>query len=258
LLHVPAFSPMFSRSSKGLRKELIEAYAALEQLELILDAPASQRANDGSQHQPPPTQVLVDLCCGKGFFSLIAALERPSMAVVMIDSSSAIKTEHADALPNLTFLRADIMSSAFAATLDTALTAACTPLPPQAPDRVAVPGCGIAVGIHLCGKLSPRAVELFCASPLLSTLLLVPCCLHKIADAELKLRAKALAIEPYEAKVEELVGLLEGACDGVRVVRDGEMRTQGGGAASEGSVGAKNALILGTKRIHHGVVTRSS
>ena len=127
--------------------------------------------------------------------------------------------------------------------------------------------------MHLCGMLSPRAVELFSASDMLSALVLVPCCLDKRTDGPLKMQARGpvqsarplhavtclahpshqsqarlLGIDPYEAKVRELSGLLEACAEGVRVSvsRDDEMRTHAG-QGSEGSAGVKNALIVGRK-----------
>ena len=65
--------------------------------------------------------TVVDLCSGKGFFSLVLALEYPRLRVIAVDSNAAIKTGHFGLLPNLSFLRADITSAAFAADLDAAL-----------------------------------------------------------------------------------------------------------------------------------------
>lgn len=121
LLTEPAFSSMLSRTSKVLRKELIEAYVVVEALEkmLALDggglrlghstsaaAPASPdgigvEVNDpsvdvndseltlaaGSASGQGEAAAVVDLCCGKGFLSVILALEYPNLPVIMVDSN---------------------------------------------------------------------------------------------------------------------------------------------------------------------------
>ena len=275
LLDAPEFSPMLSRQSKQLKKELIEAYAIVEVLQRQL---ASDEAS-------APVAAIVDLCSGKGFMSAILALEFPSTRVIMVDIDQRIKTGHVGALPNLRFVRADIMSSAFAAQLTAALAAAVD-------DRISGGrgssgsssssggggGSGelgdcqegaatvrsgrgrcIAVGMHLCGSLAPRAIELFGGCVQLDALVLVPCCLDKRTDTLLKAQAKLRGVDPYEAKVEELRGLLHelpaggalaaGGSGGVRVdvIRDGAMRTQLGGEDSEGAASCKNALLCARK-----------
>ena len=110
----------------------------------------------------------------------------------------------------------------------------------------APPSC-VLVGVHLCGQLSPRAVELFAAAPALDALLLVPCCLDKRFDATLKAEARAARRDPYDAKVEQLAALMAEVCDAVSCVRDAEMRTASG-TASEGAAAAKNAVLIGRRR----------
>ena len=105
------------------------------------------------------------------------------------------------------------------------------------------------MGVHLCGLLSPCAIELFAASEMLRALLLVPCCLDKRTDGLLKMRAKQLGIDPYEAKVRELSELLEAKGAAVTTKRASSMRTAYGGEETEGSAGVKNAVILGVKPV---------
>ena len=68
---------MLSRTSKALRKELIEAFTIVEALESL------------SLHRLP--SVLLDLCSGKGFLSVILAFEFNAAQVVMVDSNKDIK-----------------------------------------------------------------------------------------------------------------------------------------------------------------------
>ena len=121
LLTEPAFSSMLSRTSKVLRKELIEAYVVVEALEKMLAlgggglrlghstsaAAAASPDGIGVEVNDPPVVVndseltlaaesasgqgeaaaVVDLCCGKGFLSVILALEYPDLPVIMVDSN---------------------------------------------------------------------------------------------------------------------------------------------------------------------------
>ena len=79
-------------------------------------------------------------------------------------------------------------------------------------------------------------------------LLFVPCCLDKRFDATLKAEARAARRDPYDAKVEQLAALMAGVCDAVSCVRDAEMRTAAG-TASEGAAAAKNAVLIGRRRV---------
>lgn len=142
------------------------------------------------------------------------------------------------------------MATGFPATLaDTLDAAAATSAPSrQAAPSVAGPRC-VAVGMHLCGMLSPCAIDLFAATPSLEALILVPCCLDKRVDGALKFEAKQQGIDPYEAKVRQLSEMLQDrASADVVVLREGSMRTAGGGESTEGSDAAKNALIVGKKQ----------
>ena len=116
---------------------------------------------------------------------------------------------------------------------------------PSSGSETSRPWC-VAVGVHLCGPLAPRAIELFAAIPRLDALVLVPCCLNPRTDGELKAAARAAGEEPYHAKVEQLCGLLRGVGPGVAVSveRDCAMRTNKGGEGSEGGVHSKNALVV--------------
>ena len=242
LLSEPAFSPMLSRTSKSLKKEIIEAYVLIEALEGVMELPTRTRPAAAASavveddevvavKRPTPSAV-VDLCSGKGFLSILLALECPSLTILAVDLNKSIKSEHFDLMPNLTFLRADIMKESFVDVLHTALDGHGT-------------SC-VALGMHLCGLLSPRAIQLFEAIPCLTSLLLVPCCLDKRTDGPLKMQAKLEGISPYEAKVSQLQSLLLDSGGGVEVTvtRPSAMRTTDG---TEGGDACKNAIIVGCK-----------
>lgn len=112
LLDDEASTALLSRSSRSLRKEIIEAYAVLEQVEDAL-------RDAGEMHGSPST--LIDLCSGKGFLSVVLALEFPAAAVLMVDSNAAIKLGHVSSRPNLHFLRADVLAPGFGSLLTSSL-----------------------------------------------------------------------------------------------------------------------------------------
>lgn len=237
LLAEPCCDSLLRRDSKGLRKELIEAFAAVEVLEkhvLRGRAPA----------------VFVDLCSGKGFLALVLALEFPSARVIAVDKNTRIGTEFLEFLPSCEFVFASVTAPEFAARLGelVAQAAAKPPVPPNWAARAAAdaaaaprtagepPSLCVALGVHLCGALSPCAIELFGAMPALDALVLVPCCLDRRgADNELRARARLAKLDPHDAKVALLKEQLErvvGASN-VQLVRDMSMRTHAGGQTSD-------------------------
>lgn len=278
LIAHPAFESLLRRTSKVLKKELIEAFVAIEALEGLLTAAERARAATGAAevanahskeesactpddgHAPRhDLPVVVDLCSGKGYLSLLLALEYPHLPIVAVDLNPKIKDEHYAAVPNLHFMRADILAPSFGADLEAAVDAALDGAAPGGDaaspagdaggdlcvSATAPPSSCIALGVHLCGPLSPRAIQLFDASPRMRALVLVPCCLDKRTDGELKASARVLRIDPYEAKTRQLASFLHGAHADVSVRRDEAMRTQGG---AEGGAGCKNAVIVARKR----------
>jgi hypothetical protein len=112
LLEDAASTALLSRSSRSLRKEIIEAYSVLVQVEDALRCV-------GEANSPPPT--LVDLCSGKGFLAVVLALEFPTATVLMVDSNAAIKTGHVNSRPNLFFLLADVLAPGFGSLLTASL-----------------------------------------------------------------------------------------------------------------------------------------
>ena len=103
------------------------------------------------------------------------------------------------------------------------------------------------MGVHLCGALSPRAISLFGAVPLLEMLLLVPCCLSKRDDVLLKADARQAGSDPHQLKTAQLCMQLEAHAPGVRVIRDGDMRTNRGHGADQHASAAKNTILVGRR-----------
>lgn len=259
LLAEPSCDALLRRASKSLRKELIEAYAVIEVLE---------------SHVLRGRRVdhLVDLCCGKGYLSLILALEFPHAQVLMVDSNHKIKFEFLRGFRSLRFVEADVNADGFekqlegflststaeaaetsAAETSAAETSAAETSAAEAPatetSETAEGGLRVGLGIHLCGRLSPRAIALFGASSL-DALVLVPCCLDKRDDFALKMAARLAGREPYEAKVEQLTVMLREHAGTVNVVRDLEMRTHLGAQLEIGEENrARNAILVACDKL---------
>lgn len=118
---------------------------------------------------------VVDLCCGKGFLAALVAVFFPSFTVTAVDRRSGSYLPHFEAagITNVQYARLDVMAPGFPGEL-----------------RRLVEGDGekrrpVAVlGMHLCGLLSIRAVDLLREVPGLEALVLAPCCLPSARHAE--------------------------------------------------------------------------
>lgn len=226
LLNDPSCNGLLSRKSQSLRKELSEAYAVLEQLEASIG---------GHQSAGRELVAVVDLCCGKGFASLILACEFPNAQILGLDFDRRIDRQHAAAATNLHFVHRDIFDHALEGDLATWLA-----------DHGARGGVCAAVGMHLCGALSPRAIHLFGAVPALDICIVAPCCLDRRFDGQLKMQAKQLQVDPYCLKVAQIAQLLQLQADQVDIHHDSSLRTNAG-RESEGSASVKSALVVGRR-----------
>ena len=105
--------------------------------------------------------VVLDVCSGKGFASVLVSLLQPLAQVVMLDVDGGMDLSHVAARPNLAFQPLDLFSGDAPAVLaGLASGKAC-----------------VAMGVHLCGALSPRLATLCCRLPAVDALCFCPCCL---------------------------------------------------------------------------------
>ena len=195
-------------------------------------------------HRPPRFQVVVDLCSGKGFGSVIMAHEFPEARIIMIDYDRTGKmvplahdrcSFHRIDIHGATFVNdlAGIIAKVVGGRQDASVAAAGSASLVEKPSSF----WAALVGMHLCGTLSTRAVEIYAALPAISALILVPCCLDKRADSELKVEAKRRGVPPYDLKVTTLRGMLQSVENAASsMARDEAMRSNTGGAKSEGAV----------------------
>ena len=202
-LHDPAMAHWSKK--KNLRKEVTEAMGALTQIRRCVDA--KERDGDGpprdARGEPRRTDsgsglVFVDLCAGRGMLSIVLAHFFPQARVLMVDSDPKIKLPHLACLPTVEHHLLNIQS---AEALDLVRGAA----------RDATRAC-IVVGVHLCGDLSRRAVQLFLETEA-RALVLCPCCLprrrrHDVFGFHIVDQARSLKREPHSVWCMALHGLL--------------------------------------------------
>ena len=145
-----------------MHKELSESLAVLEKLYEV--CPGLLRAEGKDWH-------ILDLCCGKSLTCALAASRYPELILSAVDQVAPDILPHyewADML-NVQYLQQDVLAQN------------CTEVLGQRVAQVHRPAA--VIGIHLCGRLSERAVEVFEAVEQVRVCILVPCCLPHLREA---------------------------------------------------------------------------
>ena len=111
----------------------------------------------------PARLVAWDLCCGKSLTSILLKATYPTLRVIAVDRIPAQIMPHKR--PDVAqYHQADLFSDAFEAHVRETLAA--------------MPGsAGLLCGMHRCGALSTRAIELYARVPGVVAIVLSPCCL---------------------------------------------------------------------------------
>ena len=128
---------------------------------------AGSRPGSGSWH-------VIDLCCGKAFFGTLVAVLFPSCCVHCVDRQPPTFLPHfalAGLAERIAYVQLDVLSIGFVNEVRALIEA-------NGGRRV------IVMGMHLCGLLALRAIDLIRQLPRVEALVLAPCCLPNAAHAE--------------------------------------------------------------------------
>ena len=147
-------------SRKRFTKELTEVLGMLVRLQRIIAT---------SSTEPEQSWHVIDLCCGKGFLATLVAICFPSFVVTAVDRLLDNYLPHygAAGILNVRYAQLDVMSAGFADDIHTMVK-----------DKDHGDGRPVVImGMHLCGLLSTRALELIRKVPGVRGVVLAPCCL---------------------------------------------------------------------------------
>jgi len=149
-----------------------------------------------------PSYAVVDVACGKGFLSTLVALMHPKTRVIAVDADEGADRSHFKHLKNATFVRTNIMEEEFER------------LVREAGEKV------ILTGIHLCGELSERFLEVARSCPNVKVAVLMPCCEGNFPRPKYRFLIEEGKL--YEAWCAHLVSLT-GEEFKVRAFKDGDV-----------------------------------
>ena len=141
----------------------------LARLKRIVGASESEAAT--------PSWHVIDLCTGKGFLATLIAVLYPHFVVTAVDKRDGSYLPHYEAagITNVRYAQLDVLAPSFASELGALI-------------QSSHGGGGrrtVVLGMHLCGLLSLRAVDLLEALPEVEAVVLAPCCLpgqHNMED----------------------------------------------------------------------------
>lgn len=208
VLDSPACASLLNVRGKSLRKEITEAFGALNAAHRALEKLGREGQDDAASMATQRPAVVVDLCCGKGFASLLMALSMPNSLVIAVDSNPHMELGHFRGQPNLAFRQLDVTSPSAGEKIAAAAAEEAERLGWKE-DAGALPV--VVVGVHLCGPLSGHAARIFQETAAPAALALAPCCLDK-GRPEVKRRAKKLCVDPHGLWCQELLFGLPAAC----------------------------------------------
>lgn len=192
----PLLEPRYHQvnDARQLRKELSESVSILEALQHA--APAF-----GSGWR------VVDLCCGKSITAALVSLQYPEVSVSAIDKLAPRFLPHFNEGCNcrVHYSQVDVLHESFVPELRKLVQQEARPT--------------ALLGMHLCGKLSLRAIDAFVQLPEVHTVVLSPCCLPRKGDAGSPphLYATKDAAEQYRLWARHLADQLHSAAPDGRV-----------------------------------------
>ncbi|PRP89307.1 hypothetical protein PROFUN_02181 [Planoprotostelium fungivorum] len=161
---------------KALKKEMTESYSVYRQVKKMIEQ--IKHRHEGTEC---PTIVLLDVCSGKGFASVLLTFKFPDLKIKMIDNDRFMNVKHLKSLPNIEMVYMDVHKEQFQDWMVETLRGK----------------IGIMLGTHLCGQLSIDFVDAYNNHPEVAAMILAPCCLNKKLW-ELNEKAKELNIDNYE------------------------------------------------------------
>jgi hypothetical protein len=183
LLDDPSFKSISSHAK--LKKEMTEASSQCAQLDWL-----AATHDDGIFKSGGEGYFIVDICCGKGFFGLLASHLLPKAEILLLDKNKKIKMGHFASIENVSFELLDIRSGHFLKNMKASYTFS---LATYLGEKFQKSGKTkiLLFGTHLCGILSRIVMETFHglleAAPRNATgescqtvgVFLVPCCFPK-------------------------------------------------------------------------------
>ena len=205
-------------AGKKAHKEVTEAFAAAAKTRALiaaLDATSDDQASvDGAGW------TIFDACSGKGVAAILYSFWFPRAKIVMLDADGAMDLTHVRARANVTFRHVDLYGeSVVEAIRDECGDGDASDATSDATSDTTSDVCGrsersarggaILVGVHLCGALSPRLIDLAFGLDEIRGLVLCPCCVKGTLGRDCVRSGKERGVGAYVVLCETFRALCE-------------------------------------------------
>jgi len=169
-------TPLLHRVSDcpSIAKELSETMGIVRAMQSIVD-----------WAQP---HHVIDLCCGRGITAAFIGAAFRDWQVTAVDRVAEIALPHyaEGGLNNVHYLRLDLFSDGCLAAIRARTDAVCLPV--------------VVLGMHCCGQLSLKAIDIYEQDLHARAIVLCPCCLPMSSKEQVDfLSASDAVVEPYAA-----------------------------------------------------------
>ena len=223
----PAFVRVLSH--KSAPKEITEAYGARREITHTLrglgwDGRGGEDEKDDDRLGSGAGVTIFDACSGRGVVGVLLGYFFPAARVVMLDANGSMDLSHVAAKANVRFAHCDLYGdSAVRAIRETiededredAVSSEEEGEKDDARDASAKENRGrknkktrrrfrVLLGMHLCGALSPRLIDLAFGLDEVDGLVLCPCCVRGGLGGDCRRAAKARNVSPYVVLCETL------------------------------------------------------
>ena len=203
-------------AQRGSVKEISEAFAAADEITRLATDGLGLTASDASAGVG---LTILDVCSGKGVVGHLLSRLLPSARIIMLDACSELDLTHVVGRSNLEFVEVDLFTRDCAAVLHELSGGSSSSSGDASQQHV------IAVGMHLCGALSPRMLALCAQLDRIDAYTVCPCCIKGSLGDHVKRLAKHDGRPNYDVLLETL-----------RELSDRELSKEGGEDARVASV----------------------
>jgi hypothetical protein len=151
--------------------------------------------------------TIFDACSGRGVVGVLLGYFFPSAKVVMLDANGSMDLSHVAAKDNVLFSHCDLYGdSAVRAIRETIEDEDRSDQKTQKPLKRRY---RVLLGMHLCGALSPRLIDLAFGLDEVDGLVLCPCCVKGGLGGDCRRAAKQRNVSPYVVLCETFRRLCE-------------------------------------------------
>ena len=190
-------------SHKSAHKEITEAYGARYKIEETLRALLGRREEtlDEESKDLSTNLTVFDACSGRGIASVLLSFFFPNAKILMMDANGSMDLKHVRSRKNVSFVHCDLYGDSTVQAIRETI---------EREDAIErEPRVRLLLGMHLCGALSPRLIDLTFGIEQIHGMVLCPCCVKGKLGGDCARAAKTRHVQPYVILCETFRNLCE-------------------------------------------------